>query len=127
LSFLLFSLFQPRYWSWIPEAHLASLRATFFGTTAIYDAAGTVAARADSDEGLAVADLPLPARPAALPLATSPPASPRPIPPPALPALLRLFESLLRPLARGVYNRAVESMQSDGGRRRPTNDVTPDT
>ena len=117
LSFLGFAAFQPRYWSWTAEAHLASLRATFYGTTAIYDSAGTVVSRADSDEGLALADLPLPARPA----------SARPVPPPRLPAALRLFESLLRPLARRAYNRAVDNMKSDGGRRRLAKDERRDT
>ena len=84
---------QPRYWPLARQAPLASLRATFYGGSAIYGPAGATLAQAGGDEGLALADLPpgAPARPAG--------AAPRP----RLPAQLRRFELLLRPLTAGVY------------------------
>ena len=84
---------QPRYWPLVRQAPLASLRATFYGGSAIYGPDGALLAQATGEESLAVADLPprLAARPA------------RRVPSPRLPAELRLFEHLLRPLAAGVY------------------------
>jgi predicted amidohydrolase len=93
LSFISLAAFQPRYWAWAAEAPLASLRASFYGATALYDAQGRAVARVEGDEGLALGELDLRGRAA--------PA--RPVPPPALPSALRLFEFLLRPLARLKY------------------------
>jgi len=97
LSFLAAAAFRPAYWSWVRTAHQASLRATFYGTTAIYDAAGQPVASVVSDEGLAVADL-----------ALGQAHAPRPLPPAPVPWELRLFERLLWPFARRAYahNRA---------------------
>src|SRR5207248_9372667 len=90
---------QPRYWPLARQARLASLRATFFGGSAIYDAHGatlaTVTPLAPSEEGSALAELPPPTR-------SGPPGH---APRPPLPRELALFERLLRPLAAGVYRR----------------------
>jgi predicted amidohydrolase len=91
---------QPRYWPLVRPARLASLRATFYGGSAIYGGDGAMLAQAAAepgaapgDEGLAVADLPprVGARPA------------RAAPRPRLPGELLIFERLLRPLAAGAY------------------------
>src|SRR5258708_10168799 len=49
---------RPRYWPLARQAHLASLRATFYGGSAIYDGRGGVLAAAVGEEGGAMADLP---------------------------------------------------------------------
>lgn len=85
---------QPRYWPLARQARLASLRATFYGGSAIYGPDGALLAEAAGEEGLAVADLP--------PRAAAGPA--RSVPRPRLPAELRRFEWLLRPLAASVYH-----------------------
>ncbi len=95
LSFLAAAAFKPRYWAWVRTAHQASLRATFYGTTAIYNAAGQPVANVLSDEGLALADLALGA----------PPHAPQPVPSAPVPWELRLFERVLRPFARRAYAR----------------------
>ena len=89
LSFLLASLVKPRFWSWIPKSPLASLRATFFGSSAIYDPARGALARAEGDEGLALAEL-------------NPSTTPRDGPLPQPPSLA-LFDLLLRPFASAYY------------------------
>jgi predicted amidohydrolase len=50
---------QPRYWSLVRQAPQASLRATFYGGSAIYDGQGTGLARVEEEEGLAVAEVEL--------------------------------------------------------------------
>lgn len=97
LSFLAAAAFNPQYWSWTPEAPHASLRATFYGATALYAADGRPLAAAPMDEGLALADLPL----------GPPPHAPRPVPRPPVPWQLRLFGRLLAPLARRAYAAAM--------------------
>ena len=86
---------RPRYWPLARQAHLASLRATFYGGSAIYDARGAKLAAAPGEEGSAVAELPTAGQPG--------PA--RRAPRPRLPRELAIFERLLRPLAAGAYNR----------------------
>lgn len=94
LSFVSMAALQPRYWAWAPEAHLASLRATFYGASAVYGADGAPLAQATDETGLALAEVPL----------GQPASPPRPVPPPGLPGALRLFAALLRPAA-AVYRR----------------------
>jgi predicted amidohydrolase len=86
---------KPRYWPLARPASLASLRGTFYGGSAIYDAHGATLAQVAGEEGSALAELP----PAA------PPGRPGRAPRPRLPAELALFERLLRPLAAGAYLR----------------------
>ncbi len=95
LSFLAAAAFKPHYWSWAKLAHQASLRASFYGSTAIYAADGHALATAPMDDGLAVADLPL----------GFPPHPPRPVPHAPVPWELRLFERLLWLFARAAYRR----------------------
>jgi len=83
---------QPRYWPLARPARLASLRATFYGGSALYASDGAVLAQVTDETGLAVADLP--------PRAAS---RPRALPRPPLPVELRLLMALLRPLAAGAY------------------------
>ncbi len=45
LSFLAATLGRPKHWGWVSQAHLASLRATFYASTAVYDARGQAVAR----------------------------------------------------------------------------------
>jgi predicted amidohydrolase len=97
-SFLGAAAARPRYWSWISQAHLASLRATFYGGSAIYNANGETLARVESEEGVALADLsPAPANAPASPASATPPPFTR------LPAQVRLLAWLLRPLAARYY------------------------
>ena len=84
---------QPRYWPLARQAHLASLRATFYGGSVIYGPDGAALAQTGGDEGLAVADLP--------PRAGARPAQPVPQPGPL--AEVRVLERLLRPLAASIY------------------------
>lgn len=97
LSFASAAALQPRYWSWTAEAHRATVRATFYGTSAVYDAAGCALARVGESqpEGVAVAEV----------TPTAGPAAPRAVPPAHVPWQLRLFELGLRPLARRAYTR----------------------
>ncbi len=48
---------RPRYWPLARWARLASLRATFYGGSAIYDGSGAIAAGVSGEEGRAVADV----------------------------------------------------------------------
>jgi len=86
---------RPRYWPLARRARLASLRATFYGGSALYDAHGAALAQVSGEEGSAVADLP--------PTAWAGP--PARVPRPRLPRELAVFERLLRPLAAGAYRR----------------------
>ena len=86
---------RPRYWPLARWARLASLRATFYGGSAVYDGRGARLAQAEGEEGWALATLPPAGRPG------SPGGAPRP----RLPGELAVFERLLRPLAAGAYRR----------------------
>ena len=59
LSLLAAAWRRPRYWPLVRPAPKASLRATFYGDSAIYDAQGVTLGRVDGDEGLALADVAL--------------------------------------------------------------------
>jgi hypothetical protein len=95
LSFASAAAFRPRYWGWTQAAPLATVRATFFGTSAVYDAAGCAAAQVGEGqlEGVAAAE----AAPAGAARARLPAAQ--------VPWELRAFEALMRPMARGEYAR----------------------
>jgi predicted amidohydrolase len=96
LSFLANAVRRPAYWAWARQAAQATLRATFYGTSAVYDAAGQALATVPTTEaGLALADVRL----------GQPPHAPQPVPPAPVPPDLRLFERVLRPLARRAYAR----------------------
>jgi predicted amidohydrolase len=95
---------KPRYWPLARQAPLASLRATFYGGSALYDARGAVLAEVAGEEGSAVADLPAGPRSSSVSGASGA-GEARAAPRPRLPAELTLFERLLRPLAAGVYRR----------------------
>jgi predicted amidohydrolase len=84
---------RPRYWPLARQAPLASLRATFYGGSAIYDARGATLAQAPGEEGAAFAEVEIGA-------SSGQPGS---VPRPRLPAELNLFERLLRPLASNAY------------------------
>ncbi|MBI3242429.1 MAG: carbon-nitrogen hydrolase family protein [Chloroflexi bacterium] len=57
LSFWLGALMRPRLWPLAGQAHLATLRATFYGTSAVFDSQGGTLARVEGEEGIAVADV----------------------------------------------------------------------
>jgi len=57
LSFLAAALGRPRYWPLVSRANLASLRATFYGASAIFSARGETLAHVEGEEGLALADV----------------------------------------------------------------------
>jgi predicted amidohydrolase len=57
LSFMLASAGQPRYWSWARSAPLATMRATFYGCSAVFTATGQAVAGAAGEEGLALAEV----------------------------------------------------------------------
>jgi predicted amidohydrolase len=57
LSLLLAAWRKPRYWPLVRQAPQASLRASFYGGTAIYDGEGAALASVVDEEGLAVADV----------------------------------------------------------------------
>ena len=59
LSLLAAAWRRPRYWPLIRQAPQASLRATFYGGSAIYDGTGAALARVEDEEGLAIADVEL--------------------------------------------------------------------
>jgi predicted amidohydrolase len=98
LSFWVAGLDQPRHWPLAGQAHLASLRATFYGGSGIVGPDGAVLAQVNGEEGIALAE-------------TAP--APRPVdsraaPPAALvlPPTVRLLARVLRPLAARAYARA---------------------
>jgi predicted amidohydrolase len=97
LTFLAAGLDQTHYWPLAAQAHLASLRATFYGGSAIVDADGAVAARVEAEEGIALAEV------------AARPRSAKPLPPgPAqlvLPRTVRLLARLLPALAARDYRR----------------------
>jgi hypothetical protein len=97
LSFFVAGLDQPRYWPLARQAHLASLRATFYGGSAIVEASGAVAAQVTAEEGIALAEVaPRPSQGASLPAAP---------PTPAWPPTVRLLARVLQPLAAQAYRR----------------------
>jgi predicted amidohydrolase len=57
LSFLLGAITRPKLWPLAGQAHLATLRATFYGTSAVFDAQGQTLARVEGEEGVAIADV----------------------------------------------------------------------
>ena len=59
LSLLAAAWRRPRYWPLARQAPQASLRASFYGGTAIYDGTGAPLAHVDDEEGLVVADVEL--------------------------------------------------------------------
>jgi predicted amidohydrolase len=97
LSFLAAAISRPRFWPLIAQAHLASLRATFYGGSAIFGPDGAVLARVESDEGIALAET-----------GAAGPSQRRARSEAAPPGLsgfaqLRLFERMLLPLASRYY------------------------
>jgi len=103
LSFLAAAIARPRLWPLIPRAPLASLRATFYGTSAIFSATGETLARTESEEDIALAEISLDRTPLVQP--PSPPRSGYSLP--NVPAQLRLMEWLMRPVAERYYRRRV--------------------
>jgi predicted amidohydrolase len=61
LTFLAASLARPRYWRLASRAHRATLRASFYACSTIYDARGTTLSQVSGGEGLALADVEIPA------------------------------------------------------------------
>lgn len=101
LSFLVAGLDQPRYWRLAGQAHRASMRATFYGRSAIVGADGQAAAVVEAEEGIALAEV------AARPVSTERRAF---APPPlALPPTLRLLARVLRPLAARAHRKSREA------------------
>jgi hypothetical protein len=101
LSFLAAAITRPRLWPLAASAHLASLRATFYGTSAIFSARGETLARVESEEGITVADISLEnPRDPALP---SPKLSGYFLP--KVPMQLQVMEWLMRPVASVFYRR----------------------
>jgi predicted amidohydrolase len=72
LSFGVCALRRPRFWAWIPHAAQATMRATFYGTSAIYDTHGEPLATVDEESGMAFAALPPAQNPTSLPSVSRP-------------------------------------------------------
>jgi len=105
LSFLAAAFARPRLWPLTARAHLASLRATFYGTSAIFNAEGETLARVEGEEGVVVADISFDgARDPALSSLN-----------PAdyflskVPTQLRVMEWLMRPVAERYYRQRITS------------------
>jgi len=99
-SFLAAALSRPQYLSLFTEAHLASLRATFYGTSGIFNAQGETLARVEGEEGIAVADV----SPGNVREPTSPPASnSSAYLLPKVPAQLRVMNWLMQGVGAGYY------------------------
>ena len=90
LSLLVAVYDQPRYWPLARQAPQASLRATFYAASAIYDGQGETLARVEDEEGLAMAGVTL----------GQPAARPKPVPRLSVPLELRLLDALLSVLGR---------------------------
>jgi hypothetical protein len=101
LSFLAAAITRPRLWPLAASAHLASLRATFYGTSAIFSARGETLARVESLEGIAIADISSDG--ASDPAFSSPKLSGYFLP--KVPAQLQVMEWLMRPVASVFYRR----------------------
>ncbi|MBI3361734.1 MAG: carbon-nitrogen hydrolase family protein, partial [Chloroflexi bacterium] len=101
LSFLASTLTNPRYWPLVPQAHLATLRATFYGSSAVFSAKGETLANVEGEEGIAIADVSSDGgpHPDHLPDASSGYLLPK------IPFQLRVMDSLLKPLADSYYRR----------------------
>jgi predicted amidohydrolase len=95
LSFLAASLPRPRYWPLAGQARLASLRATFYACSAIFNNKGEALARVESEEGVAVADVSMPEAAAARQKDNG--AAQFSLP--TLPLQVRALDWMLRPLA----------------------------
>ena len=98
LSFWLAGLDQPRYWPLARQAHLASMRATFYGGSAVVGADGAVAARVEGEEGIALAEVA--AQPRTAGRRAAPPA------PPELPETVRLLGRVLGVVGGGGRRQA---------------------
>jgi predicted amidohydrolase len=93
LSFFGGAITQPKLWRWAAQAHRASLRATFYGTSAVFDSHGMLQARVEVEEGIAVAE-------------ATPPSGGGPEPKGFnVPLQMRVLEMLLRPVAANYYSR----------------------
>jgi predicted amidohydrolase len=57
LSFAMAAVTKPRFWSWAGAAGRATLRATFYGCSAVFDVRGGMLAGVAEEEGLAVAEV----------------------------------------------------------------------
>ncbi len=99
LSFLAAALTRPKFWPLTAQAHRASLRATFYGTSAVFNAQGETLARVEAEEGLAMADIAPDTR------RNLPPAPSRASPYllPNVPRQLRLMEWLMGHLGETLY------------------------
>ena len=98
LSFFAAALTQPKLWPLAGQAHLATLRATFYGTSAIFSAEGETLAKVDGEEGVAVADVDFGAAHDLSPPRRSGYLLPK------IPFQLRLLEWLMK-MAGGMYRR----------------------
>lgn len=98
LSFLAGALARPRLLPLVAQAHLASLRSTFWGSSAVFSAAGEPLAQVTAETGIALADT----RAAPLPASPPPPRSDSPLL--RAPARIRSLQWLLK-RAGGVYRR----------------------
>src|SRR3990167_8990610 len=99
-SFLAAALSRPQYLSLFTEAHLASLRATFYGTSGIFDPQGETLARVEGEEGIAVADV----SPGNVREPASPPArNSSAYLLPKVPAQLRVMNWLMQGVGAGYY------------------------
>ncbi len=101
LSFLVGALTRPRLWRLAASAHLASLRATFYGTSAIFNAQGETLARVEAEEGIALAEISSDG-------ANDPAFSASRLSGyflPKVPMQLQMMEWLMRPVAGAYYRR----------------------
>lgn len=96
LSLLAAAIVRPKLWPLAAQAHLATLRATFYGPSAIFDAGGQMLARVAGEEGVSIADL------RASPMLPSAQASV--FPAERLPVPVRLMQIVL-PLLAALYRR----------------------
>jgi predicted amidohydrolase len=99
LSFFAAALTKPTLWPLAAQAHLTSLRATFYGTSAIYSAQGESLAQVAGEEGYAIADV-------ALGVGSPPPVPPNLYIPPAF----RFVEFMLKLLSSAYYRRHLSSV-----------------
>jgi len=99
LSFLAAALTQPRFWPLALQAHRASLRATFYGTSAVFNAQGETLARVEGEEGLVTAEITPGAARASSPI----PSRTSPYLLPNVPRQLRLMEQMIGRLGEAYY------------------------
>jgi predicted amidohydrolase len=105
LGFLAAAFARPRLWPLAAQAHLASLRATFYGTSAIFSAQGETLAHIESPEGIALADISSDS--ANDPAFSSPKLSGYFLP--KVPMQLQVMEWLMRPVAKRYYRQRITS------------------